>query len=43
MVAAFMGGLAAQEAIKLVTRQFVPVAGSLLYNAMACTTTVLEL
>lgn len=43
VVAAFMGGVAAQEAIKLVTRQFVPVAGSLLYNAMACTTTVLEL
>ena len=38
MVAAFMGGVAAQEAIKLVTRQFVPVAGTLIYNAMACTT-----
>eukprot|EP00198_Chlamydomonas_reinhardtii_P011008 XP_001700345.1 predicted protein [Chlamydomonas reinhardtii] len=33
----------AQEAIKLVTRQFVPLAGSLVYNAMSATTTVLEL
>ncbi|KAG2424108.1 hypothetical protein HXX76_014782 [Chlamydomonas incerta] len=43
VIAAFMGGVGAQEAIKLVTRQFVPLAGSLLYNAMAATTTVLEL
>ncbi|PNW87795.1 hypothetical protein CHLRE_01g002350v5 [Chlamydomonas reinhardtii] len=43
VVAAFMGGVAAQEAIKLVTRQFVPLAGSLVYNAMSATTTVLEL
>ncbi|GIL80934.1 hypothetical protein Vretimale_9348 [Volvox reticuliferus] len=43
VVAAFMGGVAAQEVIKLVTRQFVPIAGTLIYNAMACTTTVLEL
>ncbi|KAG2428848.1 hypothetical protein HYH02_014260 [Chlamydomonas schloesseri] len=43
VIGAFMGGVAAQEAIKLVTRQFVPLAGSLIYNAMAATTTVLEL
>ncbi|KXZ45671.1 hypothetical protein GPECTOR_52g69 [Gonium pectorale] len=43
VVAAFMGGVAAQEAIKLLTRQFVPLAGTLIYNAMAATTTVLEL
>ncbi|EFJ45116.1 hypothetical protein VOLCADRAFT_82490 [Volvox carteri f. nagariensis] len=43
VVAAFMGGVAAQEAIKLVTRQFVPIAGTLIYNAMSCTTTALEL
>ncbi|GLC42485.1 hypothetical protein PLESTB_001103300 [Pleodorina starrii] len=43
VVAAFMGGVAAQEAIKLVTRQFVPLGGTLIYNAMACTSTVLEL
>ncbi|KAG2486394.1 hypothetical protein HYH03_014972 [Edaphochlamys debaryana] len=43
VVAAFMGGVAAQEAIKLVTRQFVPVAGTLIVNSMAATTTVLEL
>ena len=40
---AIMGGIAAQEAIKLLTRQFVPVPGTLVYNAMACTTSVLRL
>jgi hypothetical protein len=43
VVAAVMGGMAAQEAIKLLTKQFVPFAGSLVYNAMASTTTVLAL
>ncbi|PNH10809.1 NEDD8-activating enzyme E1 regulatory subunit [Tetrabaena socialis] len=42
VVAAFMGGVAAQEAIKLVTRQFVPLAGPLIYNGMAATTCVLD-
>ena len=41
-VAAVMGGLASQEAIKLITRQFVPVAGTLIYNAMASTTSLFE-
>lgn len=41
-VASVMGGLAAQEAIKLITRQFVPVAGTLIYNSMASTTSVFE-
>ena len=41
-VAAVMGGLAAQEAIKLISRQFVPVAGTLIYNSMASTTSVFE-
>lgn len=31
---------AVQEAIKLITQQFVPVGGVLLYNAMAETTSV---
>ena len=33
-VAAFMGGVAAQEVIKLITRQFVPVNNTYIYNAM---------
>ena len=40
-VAATVGGMAAQEAIKLITRQLVPVSGTLIYNAMASTTSVL--
>ena len=40
-VAAIVGGMAAQEAIKLITRQLVPVSGTLVYNAMASTTSVL--
>ncbi len=43
VVAAVMGGMAAQEAIKLITRQFVPFPGALIYNAMASTTSVIEL
>lgn len=40
VVAAVVGAIAAQEAIKLLTGQFVPVGGALVYNAMACTTSV---
>ncbi len=43
VVAAVMGGLAAQEAIKLITAQFVPCSGTLLYNGMSSTASVLEL
>ncbi len=39
-MAAVVGAIASQEAIKLITRQFVPVGGTLLYNGMACTTSV---
>lgn len=42
-VAAVMGGIGAQEAIKLLTGQFVPPDGTVIYNAMACTTSVLVL
>ncbi|CAL8467774.1 g7312 [Coccomyxa elongata] len=42
VVAAIMGGIAAQETIKFITRQFVPVGGTLIYNAMASTTSVLR-
>lgn len=43
VVAALVGGMAAQEAIKLVTEQFVPVPGVLMYNGITCSTAVLEL
>jgi amyloid beta precursor protein binding protein 1 len=43
VVASVMGGMAAQEAIKLITQQFVPFSGSLVYNAMASTTSILQL
>ena len=33
-VAAFMGGSAAQEVIKIVTKQFVPFNNTFIYNAM---------
>lgn len=43
VVASVMGGMAAQESIKLITRQFVPFSGSLIYNAVAQTISALEL
>ncbi len=42
-VAAVMGGMGAQEAIKLLTGQFVPPEGTVIYNAMASTTSVFAL
>ncbi|GMH45533.1 hypothetical protein BSKO_13490 [Bryopsis sp. KO-2023] len=42
-VGSVLGGIAAQEAIKLITGQFVPLCGTLLYNAMTSTTLVLNL
>lgn len=39
-VAAVMGGIAAQEAIKLLTHQFVPLSGTLIFNGMAGTSSV---
>ena len=43
VVAAVVGGMAAQEAIKLITHQFVPLPAPLLYNAIESTTSVLQL
>ena len=40
VVASVVGAIGAQEAIKLLTAQYVPVGGTLVYNAMACTTSV---
>ncbi|GER43097.1 NEDD8-activating enzyme E1 regulatory subunit [Striga asiatica] len=33
-VAAFIGGIASQEAIKLITRQFVPLSGTFIFNGV---------
>lgn len=43
LIAAIMGGMAAQEAIKLITAQFVPLNGTLIYNGMTGTSFVLPL
>ena len=43
LVAAIMGGMAAQEAIKLITAQFLPLNGTLIYNGMTGTSFVLSL
>jgi amyloid beta precursor protein binding protein 1 len=37
-VAAVVGGVAAQEATKVLTRAFVPAASTVVYDAIACTT-----
>jgi NEDD8-activating enzyme E1 regulatory subunit len=42
VVAAVMGGVAAQEVIKLVTQQFVPIGGSFVFNAMGGRTRAFE-
>jgi len=42
-VAAFIGGCAAQESIKLITGQYVPIENVLIYNAMSSTTSSFKL
>jgi len=42
-VAAFLGGVASQEVIKLITHQFVPFDNTFLYNAAASTTLTVAL
>jgi len=42
-VSAFMGGVAAQEVIKVVTGQFVPINNTFIYNAQKQTSTTLKL
>lgn len=34
-VAAFMGGVASQEVVKLITRQYVPLNNTYVYNAIS--------
>lgn len=36
-VAAFMGGVASQEVVKVLTHQFVPLNNTLIYSAVTCT------
>ncbi|KAG7473585.1 hypothetical protein MATL_G00097440 [Megalops atlanticus] len=42
-VASFLGGCAAQEAIKIITHQFVPFNNTFIYNAMAQTSATFQL
>lgn len=42
-VAAYMGGVAAQEAIKLLTNQFVPINNTHIYNAAKHSSVTLKL
>ncbi|XP_060586198.1 NEDD8-activating enzyme E1 regulatory subunit-like isoform X4 [Ruditapes philippinarum] len=42
-MASFIGGAAAQEAIKIITQQFVPVNNTYIYNAMKQTSVTVEL
>ena len=41
-VSAFIGGLAAQECIKLVTNQYIPINNTVIYNAIRSTTLSFE-
>lgn len=41
-IAALMGGLVAQEAIKLVTKQYVPLNGTCILNGIRSTTSVVK-
>lgn len=43
LVAAIIGGIAAQEALKLMTAQFVPLQGTLIFNGMSGTSLVVDL
>lgn len=42
-VAAFLGGSAAQEAIKIISHQFVPFSNTFIYNAMSQTSATFQL
>lgn len=41
VVASVVGAMASQEAIKLLTSQFIPLKGTLIYSAIHCTTALL--
>lgn len=42
-VSAFMGGCVAQEIIKLITKQYIPINNTLIYNAITSETAVFKL
>ena len=42
-IAAFLGGCCAQEAIKLITHQYVPIDNTLIYNGIEQSTNILKL
>lgn len=42
-IASYMGGVAAQETIKIITRQYVPINNTYLYNGASQTSTILQL
>jgi amyloid beta precursor protein binding protein 1 len=42
-VAAFLGGAAAQEAIKIITHQFVPFNNTYIYNGITATSATFQL
>ena len=42
-VAAFMGGVASQEVVKIVTHQFIPLNNTLIYSAMTCSSLTVAL
>jgi amyloid beta precursor protein binding protein 1 len=43
VTAAFMGGMGAQVALKLVLKQYVPINNSLIYNGIHCSATTMQL
>ena len=42
-IASYMGGVAAQEVIKVLTGQFVPINNTLIYNGFMQTSTTVQL
>jgi amyloid beta precursor protein binding protein 1 len=42
-IAAFIGGVASQEIIKLITHQYTPLNNTFIYNGMNSTTTTVQL
>lgn len=43
VIATIIGGIASQEAIKILTSQFVPLSGTFIYNGVTCTSSVFSL
>ena len=41
--AAVMGGVAAQETVKIITQQYIPLNGTFVFNGIACVSAVIGL